>query len=194
VDRLKNELIRRIEVPQKSEKLTDVSRANVHVRVSSGVDAGVLVGNIQLASGRIVATSSNSALLITSNAPNLARIEVSMPHGSQVDLDLTIEPANSDIDWNWQFAGRPWPKTAYYVGPLGIGRDISEGLRAIESDIMVAAQAPYVARSQERGIFVTRDTACEADTVVSQAAQIEAQQAMQAWGYVRRNETTQKHP
>ena len=117
-----------------------------------------------------------------------------MPHESLVDLDLIIEPANSDVDWNWQFAGKPWPKTAYYVGPLGIGRDISEGLRANEGDSMVAAQAPYVVRSRERGIFVTRDTASEADTVVSPAAQIEAQQAMQAWGYVRRNEPAQKHP
>jgi len=194
VDRLKNELMRRIEAPQQSENLTDVSRANVHVRISSGVDDGVLVGSIRLATGRIVATSSNSALSITSNAPNMARVEVSMLHESLVDLDLIIEPANSDVDWNWQFAGKPWPKTAYYVGPLGIGRDISEGLRANEGDSMVAAQAPYVVRSRERGIFVTRDTASEADTVVSPAAQIEAQQAMQAWGYVRRNEPAQKHP
>ena len=194
VERLKSELMRRIAVPQKSETPMNVSRANVHVRVSSGIDAGVLVGNIRLATGRIVATSSNAALSITSNAPNVARIEVAMPHGSLVDLDLAIEPANSDIDWNWQFAGKPWPKAAYYVGPLGIGRDISAGLRASEGDIMVAAQAPYVVRAQERGIFVTRDTACETDAVVSEAAQIEAQQAMQAWGYVRRNEPAQKHP
>jgi arylsulfatase A-like enzyme len=194
VARLKNEVMRRLEVPRNSERLTDASRANIHVRVSTGAEAGVLSGNIKVATGRIVATSSNSALAITSNAPNVARVEVSMPRGSLVDLDLTIEPANSDIDWNWQFADKPWPKTAYYVGPLGIGRNISEGLRANEGDIMVAAQAAYVVRSQEQGIFVTRDSASEADTVVSQAAQVEAQQAMQAWGYVRRNESAQKHP
>lgn len=194
VARLKNELLRRLEVPEKSERLTDASRANVHIRVSSGVEAGVLIGNIKLATGKIVVTSSNPALSITSNAPNDARVEVSMPHGSLVDLDLTIEPANSDIEWSWQLAGRPWPKTAYYAGPLGIGRDISDGLRANEGDFMVAAQAPYVVRSHERGIFVTRDTACDSDTAVSQAAQVEAQQAMQAWGYVRRIESAQKRP
>jgi hypothetical protein len=60
--------------------------------------------------------------------------------------------------------------------------------------MMLARQAPYVAGSLEQGIFVTRDTADEVDATVSHAAQAEAQQAMQAWGYVRKNEASHKSP
>ena len=176
-------------------KKVEVPSSHIHLRISSGGRSGQLVGNIKVASeGRIRLVSSQPTAIITTTDPNMAHLEMPMRGDSSVDLELQVEPANADIDWDWHFAGAAWPKDAFYAGQLGMAADLARGVRLSESDAMMAPQKPYVSSQHEEGIFVTRDLASDSADVVSEAAQVEAQQAMQAWGYVRRPEILRKAP
>jgi arylsulfatase A-like enzyme len=192
LEQLKRGLAIRLTPPTKADKHAEVSKATVHLQISAGTVSGNLAGSIVLTGGQLSVASKNPAVSIDVKSPTTARVQTKLTPGALVDLDLTIEPASAVVDWDWQLAGNPWPQTAYYVGALGLARDLSKGIPASGSEIMVAAQPPYVVSTREQGIFVTRDSSNGAESTISQAAQAEAQQAMQAWGYVRRNGTAPK--
>jgi arylsulfatase A-like enzyme len=194
VSRLRSILHSRLAARAANETHQLATSATVHVRVSAGSQAGELVGDISVLGGRVSATSQRQTVSIQTRSSDSVRVSGPIAAGSILDLDLRIEPASANVDWNWTFAGAPWPKAAYHIGPLGLVRDLSKGLRAEDSNSAVAQRPAYVDGSREQGIFVTRDTDNEVDATISQAAQAEAQQAMQAWGYVRKSETSRKSP
>jgi hypothetical protein len=125
--------------------------------------------------------------------PNEFRVEFQSKPDSTVELNLTIEPAGADINWQWWSDGTPWPKNNVFAGPLGVvAPELAQGLRADESDYLIAPQQAFVSAVHEFGIFIARDMRAEPAMNVSESAQVEAQQAMQAWGYVRKPEIIKK--
>lgn len=191
VEKLRRELNSRLAASPSAQKARSLSQATIHVRISSGEAQGDLVGEVALNDGRLVVGNAVQGLSVHAIGRNAFRLQTRMQPGALLDFDLTIEPASAAIAWKWQLAGREWPNTRYHVGALGLVRDLSKGIPSNDND-MVASHAPYVSAVREQGIFVTRDTAGETESTVSEAAQAEAQQAMQAWGYVRRNEPKPK--
>jgi arylsulfatase A-like enzyme len=194
VERLKHELQLRLASHVSGENQSEPSRSKVHLRITAGTNTGQLSGEITAVGGKISAVARGQQLSITAKSPDSVSINGALSAGAIVDLELLVEPGTAKLEWGWRFAGAPWPRLGYHVGPLGLVKDLSKGLLPEDANVMLARQAPYVAGSVEQGIFVTRDTADEVDATVSHAAQAEAQQAMQAWGYVRKNEASHKSP
>ncbi|HMA91443.1 MAG TPA: hypothetical protein VKP30_02110, partial [Polyangiaceae bacterium] len=107
-----------------------------------------------------------------------------------VGFDLQSSSSLSDLAWEVKLDGKPWPKEAIYAGPLGIhAEQFERGINA-QSDLswLDSVSLPHIAAAEELGMFITRDpnSAAPVDSETSAEAQLEAQQAMQAWGYARK--------
>jgi len=171
-----------------------VSSGTVHLRIATAGRIADLIGTVKLVGeGKLTVTAADCLATVTSVGTNEYRLTTKSKSESTVGFDLLLEPANADIRWNWQLDGAPWPRNAVFVGPLGIlAAELAEGLHSIDSDKLVASQLPYVSARQELGLFITRDSGLNQAVTLSESAQVEAQQAMQAWGYVRKNEDVKK--
>jgi hypothetical protein len=171
-----------------------VSSGTVHLRIATAGRIADLIGTVKLVGeGKLTVTAADCLATVTSVGTNEYRLTTRSKSESTVGFDLLLEPANADIRWNWQLDGAPWPRNAVFVGPLGIlAAELAEGLHSIDSDKLVASQLPYVSARQELGLFITRDSGLNQAVTLSESAQVEAQQAMQAWGYVRKNEDVKK--
>lgn len=195
VQRLKRELGYQLSVrkPPAASK-AGVSSGTVHLRFATAGRIAELSGTLRLVGeGKLTVQAADCLASVTSVGTNEYRIATRSKSESTVGFDLLLEPANADIKWNWQLDGAPWPRNAIFVGSLGIvASELAEGLPSADSDKLVAPQLPYVSARQELGFFITRDSSLNQTVSLSQSAQIEAQQAMQAWGYVRKNEEVKK--
>jgi arylsulfatase A-like enzyme len=105
------------------------------------------------------------------------------------DLAVEIMPASAELAWEIRFEGRPWPEDRFYGGQLGLAlANAAAGIPAqTHSSLFESASVPHVAIGSEFGLFVTREPRSGPEEVEASAeAQLEAQQAMQAWGYARK--------
>jgi len=110
-------------------------------------------------------------------------------------LQLMVEPADADILWKWSLDDAPWPQRATFGGPLFVSIPVlAEGLSSALNDELVVADQPYITAKRELGIFVTRNSRLDTTTTLSESAEREAQQAMQAWGYMRKAEVVKAKP
>ena len=64
--------------------------------------------------------------------------------------------------------------------------------RKLIDDDLVVEEQPYISASRDLGLFVTRELRLDSSSSLSESAQMEAQQAMQAWGYVRKPEIVKR--
>lgn len=120
--------------------------------------------------------------------PDAIRISTLTSKQIPLGFDLQVPSARRELRWSVSLAGKPWPSSAVFVGPLGVsapqfaqGYDALSDLSALDS-----TRLPHIVATEELGLFVTRDPVSgTADSPISAEAQLEAQQAMQAWGYAR---------
>jgi hypothetical protein len=106
-----------------------------------------------------------------------------------VGLDVELRPAGAELGWAITLDGRPWPVERIYGGALGMRlAHADQGLAAsLEPSLIESATLPHVAASHELGLFVTREPSSgPQEAEISAEAQVEAEQAMQAWGYARK--------
>ncbi len=147
-------------------------------------------GTIRLkGDGKLKVSADESTAIVKPMGPNEYQVTLQSKAEGTVGVKLLVEPADADIKWQWALDGAPWPSQAVFGGPLGVlSPKLAEGLSGANSDELVASQSPYVSASRELGLFVVRELRLDSTLTLSQSAQIEAQQAMQAWGYVRKPE------
>jgi arylsulfatase A-like enzyme len=102
-------------------------------------------------------------------------------------VELIGEPV--ELGWELSFDGKPWPKDSFFGGVLGIRlADVTEGLsKHLQAASIESASLPHIASGHEFGLFVTREPADGPIEIEPSAqAELEAEQAMQAWGYARK--------
>ena len=173
----------------------DESGERLHLRISSGPFAGKVVGHVQvLGEGSIRVRTSDPTNVLKARGNSETTIELELLPGVFRDLDLEVRPAGASFNWTWKIGESDWPQDKFYAGPLGVARPLARGLSVIDRSVLTATQFPYIEPGVEQGIFVTRDASSDIVPSVAEAAQLEAQQAMQAWGYVRRPETVRRAP
>jgi hypothetical protein len=114
--------------------------------------------------------------------------------GSEVtELRVDVFGENVELGWELSFDGKPWQPHRIYGGALGMRlANASDGLsKAVDGARLESKTLPHVVSGNEFGLFVTREPADGPSDIESNpAAQLEAEQAMQAWGYARK--TTKK--
>ena len=166
----------------------------VRLRFATAGKIADLRGTLKLVGeGRLKVTADAVAAAITSIGPNEFQVALQSRQNALVGIKLFVEPADADVKWQWRVDDSPWPSSAFFGGPLGVSLPkLSEGLKSADSDELVAAQLPYVSASRELGLFVAREQPLDSSVSLSESAQIEAQQAMQAWGYVRKPEVVKR--
>ena len=106
-----------------------------------------------------------------------------------VGFDLELGTALPTLAWEIKLDGGPWPADHVYAGSLGIAQaGLVRGLASVADISLVdGSSLPHIVASEELGMFVTRDPINgPAELETSAEAQLEAQQAMQAWGYARK--------
>lgn len=121
--------------------------------------------------------------------PHEIRISTLTSTEIPLGFDLLVSSARRELSWSVDLDKRPWPASAVFVGPAGVsapqfarGYDAQSDLSALDS-----SRLPHIVATEEVGLFVTRAPANgSAESPVSAEAQLEAQQAMQAWGYARK--------
>lgn len=106
-----------------------------------------------------------------------------------IALQIDVFGENTELGWELGFNGKPWPADRIYGGALGMRlANANDGLgKAIDRVRLESKTLPHIASGNEFGLFVTRepvDGPLEVET--NGAAQLEAEQAMQAWGYARK--------
>ncbi len=117
------------------------------------------------------------------------RILTTTSSDQAVGFDLEVVAGAAPLAWEVRLDAKPWPADHIYVGPLGIAASgLAQGLAAeAELSLLDSPSVPHIVASEELGMFVTRDPiAGVPETETSAEAQLEAQQAMQAWGYARK--------
>ena len=189
VARLQEELNRQLS----SNKTAPASKGApgvVRLRFATAGRPAEVSGTIKLAAeGKLKVSPDESTAIVKSIGPNEYQVTLQSKADGTVGIKLLVEPADTEIRWQWTLDGAPWPKTAVFGGPLGILTPrLVEGLSGSNSDELVASQLPYISATRELGLFVARELRLDSTLSLSQSAQIEAQQAMQAWGYVRKPE------
>lgn len=162
----------------------------VRVRFATAGRIAQLNGDLRLAGeGQLKIVSDEPTAIVKSTGPNAFHVAMLSKADATVGIKLLVEPAAADVRWQWTLDGAPWPNTAVFGGPLGVvAPKLAEGLDGVASDELVALQFPYVSAIGEIGMFVARELQLDSTVNLSESAQIEAQQAMQAWGYVRKTE------
>jgi arylsulfatase A-like enzyme len=106
-----------------------------------------------------------------------------------VGFDLELRSTTADVAWEVKLEGKPWPVEHVYAGPLGIAEPgLLTGLHAgLELSHLDSQAVAHIVAAEETGMFVTRDPiAGPAEVEASAEAALEAQQAIQAWGYARK--------
>jgi arylsulfatase A-like enzyme len=123
-------------------------------------------------------------------------IRVTTATSSDVAVGFDVEFSSPDLRWQVKLDDKPWPAENIYAGPLGLlSSGLLEGLSdGVDRTQLDSPGLPHIVATEEVGMFVTRDPlAGPADLEMSAEAQLEAQQAMQAWGYARKS-TLRKTP
>ena len=176
----------------KSVKSSGIAR----IRLATSGHIASVSGSLRLVGdGKLTVNADGCAANITPLGHNEFRIVAQSKPDSTIGFNLIFEPANADISWQWWLDGAPWPANDFFAGPLGlVAPRLAEGLHGSNSDELVAFESPYISPTHETGIFVARDMGLKPASSLSESAQIEAQQAMQAWGYVRKPEVVKKRP
>jgi hypothetical protein len=162
----------------------------VRLRIATSGRIASIRGSLKLVgNGKLTVTAENDNVTIAMKGPNEFNVAVQSKRDTAVGFNLIIEPADADVDWQWWVDEAEWSPDAIFAGPLGVtAPQFAHGIRAAHSDELVASDLPYISASRETGLFIARDLRLDPAATLSQAAQIEAQQAMQAWGYVRKPE------
>jgi len=165
----------------------DTNSGTIHVRFATAGRSAHIRGIVRL--------RGEGSLKIVSDAASV-RSKATDNNGFEIDVEseperasgfrLLVVPADAEIQWQWWLDGSPWPRSAIFGGPLNVSiPELAQGLGAASSDKLIVAEQPYIAAKRELGLYVTRDLSLEVNTTPSESAQLEAQQAMQAWGYMR---------
>jgi hypothetical protein len=162
----------------------------VRLRFATAGRAARVDGTVRLVGdGKLRVMADESEAHVKPIGPNEFQVSFQTKVAASVGLKLLVEPAEADVKWQWSLDGAPWPIQAVFGGPLGIqAPKLAEGINGFGSDEWVASQLPYISVRRETGLFVARELRFDTALNLSESAQIEAQQAMQAWGYVRRPE------
>ncbi len=197
VSRLQSELSHQL-ASSKPSAVTNAALTTgiVRIRFATAGRAANVRGSLKLVGdGNLTVKAEGFAATMTPVGQNEYRIMAQSKPDSTIGFNLLLEPADTDISWQWWIDGAPWPTNAFFAGPLGVvAPKIAGGLRAADSDELVAFELPYVSATREFGLFVARDMRTESTTNLSESAQVEAQQAMQAWGYIRKPEVMKRKP
>lgn len=117
------------------------------------------------------------------------RISTVTPPERAIGFDLELPSSKRELSWSVKLDGQPWPTRAVFVGPMGLSAAEFAGGYGAQSDLscLDSARLPHIAATEELGLFITRDPLTgAASSEDSEQAQLEAQQAMQAWGYARK--------
>jgi hypothetical protein len=174
----------------RSDKVAESSaRQRLHLRFST---AG-RIGQLEVVLGIKGDAATVTPVGIEARAIHVEATEVRIvtPTSSErvVGFDVEAPSAGSPLTWQIKLDGKPWPADHVYAGPLGIGlQELIGGLSGqIDSALLDASSLPHIVPGEELGLFVTRDpSGGPAELEASAEAQLEAQQAMQAWGYARK--------
>ncbi len=191
VSRLQAELVQQLAskgpgVTRKTEEPT----STVRLRIATSGRATNVRGTLKLVGeGKLTVTADGGNATIVMKGQNEFEVAVQSSPDAAVGFNLTIEPADADVAWQWWNGTAAWSPNAVFAGPLGVvAPKFANGIHAANSDELVASDLPYISAARETGLFIARELRLESTAVLSQAAQVEAQQAMQAWGYVRKPE------
>jgi arylsulfatase A-like enzyme len=196
VRRLREELEHRLTAEQNtgSAPASEGEKTRWHLRFATGQERGrvdvalFLRGVGANAVDLRVASSDLDARAIRRDGQRIVLSFDASPAALR-DIEVEAQSTTADLGWEIRFEGRPWPRDRFYGGLLGIAlTDAESGLAAQTAPGLVeSASLPHVALGAEFGLFVTREPRSGSDEVESSAeAQLEAEQAMQAWGYARK--------
>lgn len=151
-----------------------VRRLDITLRLDGAAATVIPIGIEQ----RSIATSSEGIRISTLTSSDLP-----------VGFDVQLSGGHRELRWSVSLDDKPWPASAVFVGPMGVSApQFAEGYDA-QSDLMAldSPRLPHIVATDETGLFVTRDpTGGVSELPISTEAQLEAQQAMQAWGYARK--------
>jgi arylsulfatase A-like enzyme len=159
-----------------------------HFLFSSAGKARHLEVSLHAAGARVMPVQIE-ARAIRTEADGGIHITTDTSAAQAVGFDIEWDDAVGEPTWTVALDGQPWPEDRVFVGTLGlaapgVARGVTRGFDLSQLD---AAMGPHVVPTEELGLFITRDIDTAAvDVETSQAAQLEAQQAMQAWGYARK--------
>lgn len=175
---------------QKSEKAAvAAARQRLHLRFST---AGK-IRQLEVVLGIKGDAAKVTPVGIEARAIHVAATEVRIVTPTSADravgFDVDLPAPGSSLTWQIKLDGKPWPADHVYAGPLGIALEgLVGGLSGqIDAALLDASALPHVVPNEELGLFVTRDpSGAPAELEASAEAQLEAQQAMQAWGYARK--------
>jgi hypothetical protein len=198
VERLRRELIER--VSSSTAGRSTGAKAKYHLRFALGGKSGSIEAHL-FARGKGAASSK---LEVTSDDIDARAIHkdsrgviVAFEETPTSVPELVVELHGDDVELGWEIRlnGDAWPKDRFFGGELGMRlAEASDGIKAtIEPKTVESAMSPHIVGETEFGVFVTREPVDgPAEIEPSAQAQLEAEQAMQAWGYARK--TTKKAP
>ncbi|HEY5959442.1 MAG TPA: sulfatase [Polyangiaceae bacterium] len=164
------------------------TRQRWHFRFSTAGKVSQLEVLLRAAGANLTPVGIDARALHT-NADGSIRIVTETVADRAVGFDVEWMDGLGDATWAVTIDGRPWPEDRVFAGTLGLAaRGLAHGTnRAFDVNQLDSPVLPHIVASDELGMFITRDLGAEpAETETSVEAQLEAQQAMQAWGYARK--------
>jgi hypothetical protein len=174
--------------------LVTSSVTKYHLQMARGGQAGPVTARFFARGG----TPSNSKVSVKSDdlaesaihqVENSVVVNFDRPGNEVVTLVVEVYGNDVELGWSITFAGQPWPKDKVFGGVLGMQLpDAAEGIvKSIEAARIESRTMPHIVSEHELGLYVTRepiDGPLEIEP--SSQAQLEAEQAMQAWGYAKK--------
>jgi len=199
VERLQTELVRILSTNKVSTPASTKANSGsgtIRLRFATAGRSARIHGTLRVkGEGNLRVVSEGELVHVIPSGPGALGIDFQSEPDRVFGLQLMVEPADVDILWKWSLDDAPWPQKATFGGPLGVMIPVlSEGLSSALNDELVVAEQPYIAAKRELGIFVSRESRLDTSTSLSESAQREAQQAMQAWGYMRKTEQVKQAP
>jgi len=199
VERLQTELVRMLSANKVSappSAKANSGAGTIRLRFATAGRSARIHGALRLkGEGSLRVVSEGERVNVMPTGPAALDIDFRSEPDRALELQLMVEPADADILWKWSLDDAPWPQRATFGGPLFVSIPVlAEGLSSALNDELVVADSPYIAAKRELGIFVTRNSRLDTTTTLSESAEREAQQAMQAWGYMRKAEVVKAKP
>jgi hypothetical protein len=189
-------LRKRLEEAAASSRSTALSSSvtQYHLQFARGGKAGNVTARFFARDG----APSNAKVVVKSNdlgessirqLGNAVSVHFDRPGHEVVALVVEVYGNDVELGWSISFAGQPWPKEKVFGGALGmLLPDAAEGIvKSMDATRIESRTMPHIVGEHEFGLYVTRepiDGPLEIEP--SSQAQLEAEQAMQAWGYAKK--------
>jgi arylsulfatase A-like enzyme len=129
----------------------ETSSGTLRLRIATSGHIANVRGSLKLVGeGKLSVTAEGANATIAATGPNEFNVSVQSKPDAAVGFNLTLEPADADLDWKWWIDGTDWPKNAIFAGPLGVmAPKFAHGFRGASSDELVASDIPYISESRE---------------------------------------------